>query len=266
MISSPPGQFDSVLADVKKLLPDGLLTAPMLSGIAKAYNERNGSIVAVEGGENIVVCKEGEIDPTKYVDTNTKKVVKVDHVQRTGRVDPAKPLPPNTFDSSLEDKRAAIQKAVNDYLKKHYSGGIACAGVYSKDKNIQIVVSGEKLNLKNYWSGSWVSRWTLAGSGELSGSAKIIAHYFEEGNVQLNTSKEFPSQNISGATSEEFGRNVAARIKECEEVLQMGLLQMYGNMSDETLKSMRRVLPITRSKMEWNAAAHKMTKQLQQPK
>jgi len=59
---------------------------------------------------------------------------------------------------------------------------------------------------------------------------------------------------------------VATKIKECEEVLQMGLAQMYGNMSDETLKSMRRVLPITRTKMEWNAAAHKMTKQLQQAK
>ena len=32
--------------------------------------------------------------------------------------------------------------------------------------------------------------------------------------------------------------------------------------TQETLKSMRRVMPFTRSKMEWNLQAHKMVKQL----
>ena len=129
--------------------------------------------MAVEGGDNIVVCKEGEIDPTKYVDTKSKKVVKVDHVTRTGKVDPAKPLPPTAFDTSVESKRVAVQSSVNDYLGKHFGQSAATASVYSKNKTLTIVISGEKLNLKNYWSGSWVSRWTLSAGNELSGSAKV---------------------------------------------------------------------------------------------
>ena len=293
LISSPPGQFDSVLADVKKLLPDSLLTPPMLSGIAKAYNERHSSIVSVDGGEsNIVICKvsesvfpfhnnpppalnptplhpppslsyqEGEIDPTKYVNTVTKKLIKVNHTTRTGKTDSTKPLPPTTFDSSVESKRLAIQTEVQNYLSKHFSGGVTALGVYSSNKKITVVISGEKLNLKNYWSGSWVSKWTVTTNNEVSGNSKIIAHYFEEGNVQLNTTKTFPEFKCEGGSDESLAKSVATKIGECEQALQLGLYQMYGAMSEETLKSMRRVLPVTRTKMEWNSAAHKMTKQL----
>ena len=147
-------------------------------------------------------------------------------------------------------------------MSKHFSGGVTALGVYSSNKKITVVISGEKLNLKNYWSGSWVSKWTVTTNNEVSGNSKIIAHYFEEGNVQLNTTKTFPEFKCEGGSDESLAKSVATKIGECEQALQLGLYQMYGAMSEETLKSMRRVLPVTRTKMEWNSAAHKMTKQL----
>jgi hypothetical protein len=36
---------------------------------------------------------------------------------------------------------------------------------------------------------------------------------------------------------------------------------MYANMNEETFRSMRRIMPITRTKMEWNVNAVRMIKQ-----
>lgn len=45
LLSSPPCQFHEVLADVKKILPDGLLTDPLAAGIARAHNVKTGRVV-----------------------------------------------------------------------------------------------------------------------------------------------------------------------------------------------------------------------------
>lgn len=37
---------------------------------------------------------------------------------------------------------------------------------------------------------------------------------------------------------------------------------MYTNMNQETFRSMRRLMPITRTKMEWNVNAVRMVKQV----
>jgi hypothetical protein len=49
-------------------------------------------------------------------------------------------------------------------------------------------LSGFKDNLSNFWSGRWCSTWDCAISGssaDVSGSIKLLVHYFENGNVQF---------------------------------------------------------------------------------
>ena len=45
LLSSPPCQFHEVLTDVKKILPDGLLTDPLAAGIARAHNVKTGRVI-----------------------------------------------------------------------------------------------------------------------------------------------------------------------------------------------------------------------------
>ncbi len=47
-----------------------------------------------------------------------------------------------------------------------------------------------------------------------------------------------------------------------ENSLHLGFEEMYGSMNGETLRSMRRIMPITRTKMEWNINAVRMVKQV----
>ena len=46
-----------------------------------------------------------------------------------------------------------------------------------------------------------------------------------------------------------------------ETATRAGLDEMYGTLNTDTLKAMRRTLPITRNKMEWNVNAVRMNKQ-----
>jgi capping protein (actin filament) muscle Z-line, alpha len=50
-------------------------------------------------------------------------------------------------------------------------------------------------------------------------------------------------------------------MKESEKSLQAGLQDMYLHMNEETFRAMRRLMPVTRSKMEWNINAVRMVKQ-----
>ena len=46
-------------------------------------------------------------------------------------------------------------------------------------------------------------------------------------------------------------------IRKAEDLIQSNLEDMYTNMSQETFKEMRRVTPITQTKMDWNINQHR---------
>lgn len=80
LLSSPPCQFHEVLADVKKILPDGLLTDPLTAGIARAYNVKTARVVVSPDESKVVLCKAGEVDPTHYVDSKSGLTFSMDHL------------------------------------------------------------------------------------------------------------------------------------------------------------------------------------------
>ena len=44
--------------------------------------------------------------------------------------------------------------------------------------------------------------------------------------------------------------------------LQTALEDMYANMNEETFRAMRRIMPVKRTKMEWNVNAVRMNRQV----
>lgn len=90
---------------------------------------------------------------------------------------------PDNLSSTHEQATSAV------YPCSSTDGGALC----------KIAVYAEKLNLRSFWSGSWLSLWEVApgeegGALRISGSVSIRAHYFEDGNVQMQTSKVAPPQ------------------------------------------------------------------------
>ena len=69
------------------------------------------------------------------------------------------------------------------------------SAVYSAKKGadfvVTICISSAKFNPNNYWNGRWRSVWTATFKANsqvtLQGQMRVCVHYYEDGNVQLNT-------------------------------------------------------------------------------
>lgn len=117
-------------------------------------------------------------------------------------------------------------------------------------------------------SGRWRSSYTieLASPESLNASIEVQVHYFENGNVQLSSSRPTslaltpsPSQGSSHPTPESlaadpiaFGRAVQHTIAKHEAEYQEALDEAYSNLSERAFKALRRQLPVTRQKIDWD--------------
>jgi capping protein alpha len=75
----------------------------------------------------------------------------------------------------LEQLRAGLQQRLQNYIRTSYTGD-AAVGVFANDGKLSIAITGEKTNLKNFWSGKWNSTWSLivdGGAASISGEVKV---------------------------------------------------------------------------------------------
>lgn len=71
-------------------------------------------------------------------------------------------------------------------------------------------------------------------------------HYYEDGNVRLTSSKNLPPTQVPG-NGGEIMREVARAEKRYQEEVNRG----FGQLSEGSFKGLRRQLPVTRQKVEW---------------
>ena len=98
-----------------------------------------------------------------------------------------------------------------------------------------------------YRNGRWRSFYILEPStSSVKGSIKVDVHYYEDGNVRLLTTKAV-SLNLSSATANEIVKQIALTEKKYQDELN----RAFSNLSEGAFKGLRRQLPITRQKIEW---------------
>jgi hypothetical protein len=102
-----------------------------------------------------------------------------------------------------------------------------------------------------YRNGRWRSFYTYdPSSGTLEGAIKVDVHYYEDGNVRLLTTKPVTASITSG-TGSSILREIATAEKKYQDELNKG----FTTLSEGTFKGLRRQLPITRQKIEWEKVA-----------
>ena len=75
-------------------------------------------------------------------------------------------------------------------------------------------------------------------------------HYYEDGNVRLLTNKS-----VTATVSSGTGAGIAKEIGVAEKRYQEELNRGFTNLSEGAFKGLRRQLPVTRQKIEWDKVA-----------
>jgi len=275
LANAPTGEIHYVAKDVRALLQD---EAVYEAAAAEAYPEYNKAhLVSLELPDrsgDIIITTYGELDKNNYLDPRTAQVATVDHVKQT--CTKLRPAADEELPSAyIEEFRNAIDMELSKYVGEAYPKGV-CAVYCTSGKDIEepgadfglaVVISAARRSPQNFCNGSWRSVWTLEFSYafqlvEIKGKIQVDAHYFEEGNVQLDTDIDRKDSTLL-QTPEDTAVSVTNIIRHQETEYFSSLEESYLNLSDATFKDLRRKLPVTRTLFPWhNTVAFTLTRDL----
>ncbi|KAH9925426.1 F-actin-capping protein subunit alpha [Epithele typhae] len=261
LLQSPPGEINDVLNDVRNIISDDDQLQEGVLPALREYNVTQFTTAEVPGHQHQSIISEAarigssadeEEGPDRYWDPRSRTSFRFDHLSlETSDPEPVEPS------EESEPFRAALEKASLDYLHAHYHDGVVSvfATPNSGDRfTIQIVAN--KYNPNNFWSGRWRSEYVIDTAAKtVQGKILVNVHYYEQGNVQLSTTYTIstplpPAIVPSGGAS--AASKVLALVEAEESRYQTGLTDAYAEMGEKTFKGLRRALPMTRSKIDWD--------------
>jgi len=261
LLQSPPGEINDVLNDVRVIVNDDDVLEDGLLPALRDYNLAQFILVDVPDAQHQTIVSDAariqdadeDGQEERFLDPRSKTSFRFDHL----RLEASDPRP-EVSDPEAEPLRAALESASLAYLAAHYFDGVAATFASQPPSFFTVQIVSNKYNPSNFWSGRWRSHYEidLAESKLIQGKILVNVHYYEQGNVQLETSHDIsipiPPALASASSPTAAANKIFALIEREETKLQTSLNEAYQEMSEKAFKGLRRALPLTRQKIDWD--------------
>ncbi|KAJ8510262.1 hypothetical protein OPV22_000696 [Ensete ventricosum] len=257
LANAPAGEIQYVAKDVRSILGDDKIYEMAAAEAFPLHNKAH--LLALEMPDrsgDVLITTYGELDRNNYFDPRTAQVATVDHVKQVcTNVRPANDDElPSPY---IEDFRSTLDAELSKYVGETYPKG-ECAVYCISGKDAEgpgadfefvVVISAVKHSPQNFCNGIWQSIWNIEfkddmQSVEIKGKIQVGAHYFEEGNVQLDAKFECKDSTIF-QSPEDSAVSITNIIRHHETEYLASLEASYVNLPDTTFKDLRRKLPVT---------------------
>jgi len=252
-----------VATDIRTIIDDDVRLQKGIAGALEQYNlDQFVTVDAPDKTHQVIISEFGRVgDPkeNRFTDPRSKKSFVFDHLRLEALGSQGEEP-----DASSEPFREALDNATQAYIAEHFHEGVG--SVFAPEQNkfvIQLVAN--KYNPSNFWSGRWRSKYEVdLDNKTVRGSIKINVHYYEQGNVQLSTSFTPKLTLPHSAPDPAAAKQLLAQISEQEGKYQAALSDTYQDLGEKSFKPLRRALPMTRNKLDWEkVTGYKLGAELQ---
>ncbi|XP_015088723.1 F-actin-capping protein subunit alpha-like isoform X3 [Solanum pennellii] len=276
LLNAPAGEIQYVAKDVRAILKDENIYKKAAEESFPSYNKSH--LICLEfpnRSGDVLITSFSEVDKDEYLDPRTAQVARVDHVKQVCKdVRPARDEElPSAF---VEEYRSAMDAEIMKYVSETYPKGI-CSVYCTKGKDVEepgfdfelvVVISAARHSPQNFCNGSWRSIWNIEfkddiQSVEVRGEMQVGAHYFEEGNVQLDAKHKCKDTTLI-QSPDDSAISLVNTIRHHETEYLASLQTSYLKLPDTTFKDLRRKLPVTRTLFPWhNTAQFSLTRDIE---
>ncbi|KAI1472892.1 F-actin capping protein, alpha subunit [Daldinia caldariorum] len=245
---APPGELADVINDIKALTFNEPDIVSKLGPAFERYNEEQFVTAKLPGSsQHVIISSHSSLGDGRYYDVESSSSFSFDHTTQK-----ASNVQSYVLEGPQTDLVKSTLKSISAYVKEHFPNG--SYGVYpiENDTKIAVIIVANKYSPNNYWNGRWRSLYVFdPAASTLEGSVKVDVHYYEDGNVRLLTSKPVAPTSVSGGTGAAIAREIGAAERRYQEELNRG----FTSLSEGAFKGLRRQLPVTRQKIEWDKVA-----------
>lgn len=268
-----PGEIKDVINDLNVILNDSSVLQSIKASLQSAVSSENGSsssssdnaenfqLISLPNADKLSIISKYNARGSKFYDSQLDKLFNVKFLENEA-IDVEDSGSGSGGDggsdgASEEEKEfGKLTKSLQNYVAEHYpidaSQKKLAYDIIQPDENKDefiITFINTKYNPSNFINGKWLSHYKYnQADGTLAGNVHVDIHYYEDGNVRLKTSKKVEETGV-GSLEE-----LIVAIKQNEEQFEKLLNKKFLKLNEVDFKSLRRQLPVTRSKINWGKA------------